>query len=315
MDTDPASGPWHSAFDIGDSPQTPIMAAPPIIGTPDLDATEWDGQQSFPDDCALRCQQFIIEQYTGVKIDENALVLDAEAHGWYDPGSGTPPEDAGKELAVHGIPVQEYEHANIYDLAAELAQGHRVIIGVDSSELWNDSPTGQADHAVVVSGIDTSDPEHPQVIVSDPGLPGWHAEDHYPLDQFLQAWKASDFFMVATQEPAPPQTPGMENFAYSAGHIDNVAGIPYDQFAALSVHPGAFESLLDDAQSAGTALTPEAILDHAQQTDATLAGHDDLAHTAVDLESVHGHHPDEHPYATIDAFLHGDLHAFDHWSG
>jgi hypothetical protein len=162
-----------------------------------------------------------------------------------------------------------------------------------------------------VSGIDTSDPNSPQVIVSDPGLPGWHAEDRYPLDQFLQAWKASDFFMVATQEPAPDQTPGMENFDYSAGHIDQVAGMPYDQFTSLSGQPGAFDSLLDAQTGTDTGLTAQGIMDHAQPDGHAAAGLGESEHSSSTFDLWQ--HADQHPYAAVDAYLHGDIHDAADW--
>jgi len=228
-----------------------------VIGHPDQDATRWDGQQTFSDDCAIRAQQFIIELYSGQKLDEQALVADAYGHGWYHPGSGTSLQDMDKELIEHGIPANMYEHANVSELANELAQGHRVIIAVDSSELWHGTPTGAADHAVVVSGIDTSDPSNPQVIVSDPGVPNG-AEDRYPLAQFIQAWQGSDFYMVATDQPAPQGTPGMQNFDYSTGHIDQIAGVPYDQFQSLAGQPDRVNQVFEQA-SGGAAPTPQEI--------------------------------------------------------
>lgn len=54
-----------------------------------------------------------------------------------------------------------------------------MIIGVDSGELWDQNPLLEkledhfsiqgADHAVVVSGIDTSNPSDVHVIISNPG--------------------------------------------------------------------------------------------------------------------------------------------------
>ena len=49
-----------------------------------------------------------------------------------------------------------------YDLTSALAQGQKVIIGVDSGELWQGEPMGdllsgeQADHALIVAGVITS---------------------------------------------------------------------------------------------------------------------------------------------------------------
>ena len=217
--------------------------ADPVIGTPSTDTTYFPGAQSYADTCAIRCQEFILRQFTGAEVSEKLLVDEARAHGWYADGRGTPPGDIGNLLELHGIHVNRYMHGNVYNLTAELAQGHKVIIGVDSHELWERNSTlteirhalgmGHADHAVVVSGIDTSDPHDVHVIVSDPGT--GEAAASYPIQQFLTAWKDSDFFMVATQEPPPAELhlPEMRNFDYESGHLDHIGDLSYAQFEQL----------------------------------------------------------------------------------
>lgn len=204
----------------------------PIIGTPLSDSAYFPGRQSYDDTCAIRCQEFIIRQYTGVSAPEKFFVDEARAHGWYAEGRGTPPADIGKLLELHGIPVHRYFDAHPFQLAGELYQGHKVIIGVDSNELLRNNQIlrdighlfdfGTADHAVVVSGIDTSDREHVQVILSDPAT--GDALARYPLDQFVHAWKGSHFFMVATQDPPPEELhlPEMSHFDYRAGHVEHI---------------------------------------------------------------------------------------------
>lgn len=214
----------------------PIQEPDKIFGSPDTDAMVFPGKQSYPDTCAIRCQEHILEVFTGMDIDENQLVQEAAINGWYAPGEGTPLADVGKLLELHGVPVNQYQDATVFNLANELAQGHKVIIGVDSGELWEGkSILGEildavglsgADHAVVVSGIDTTDPDNIKVIISDPGT-GEPAVS-YPMDAFIDAWKDSDFFMVATQQPAPPWIPEMTNFDYDNGHIPSIGDIPYD---------------------------------------------------------------------------------------
>jgi hypothetical protein len=151
------------------------------------------------------------------------LVQEAADNGWYTPGGGTPPEYSGNLLELHGVPVNNYEDATTYDLANELAQGHKVIVGVDAFELWDKADKGEKpanmtdNHAVVVSGIDTSDPNDIRVIVSDPGT--GEAAASYPMNQFVAAWKDSSFSITATEEPAPSSQPEMANFDYEAGHI------------------------------------------------------------------------------------------------
>lgn len=241
----------RSALDDLDEKENPVQdetqqssdaqSQDPIIGTPEEDAATWDGRQSFPDTCTIRAQEFIIEQFTGEEVDEEALVQEATDSGFYTPGRGTTFEHTGSLLEAHGIPVNQYRDATTYDLADELAQGHKVILSVDAGELsGQEDPILEeiagiadrdVDHDVVVSGIDTTDPENPQVIVSDPGT--GEAGATYPMDQFLAAWQDSSFFMAATQEPVPETAPEMANFPYEEGHVPEVVSIPYEDFVEM----------------------------------------------------------------------------------
>lgn len=256
---DPDREVWISPFEelLRREPAKPSLSAEtaqfpqpnPMFGTPDRDSLHWDGQQNYADTCAIRCQEFILEQFTGKEIDESLLVREAEEHGWYTPGGGTRIEDVGKLLELHGVPVNRYQNASVFHLSLELAQGHKVIVGVDSHELWQGTSVLEeirdslgfqsADHAVVVSGIDTSDPNNVQVIVSDPGT--GEAVARYPLEQFVNAWRDSDFFMVATRDPAPPHLPEMAHFNYGIGHIPTIAGISFEQFLTYADRPEEWE--------------------------------------------------------------------------
>lgn len=262
MNNAPPDNPaWVSPFEsLLDDPgialgASPIQPAPLVSGDPATDVGFFPGQQDHQDTCAIRCQEFILERYTGVEFPEEALMRQAMDHGWYSPGGGTQMQDVGNLLELNGIPVSRYEGANVFNLANELAQGHKVIIGVDSSELWEDHPIraaiadslglSGADHAVVVSGIDTRDPDHIQVIVSDPGT--GEAAATYPLDRFLDAWQDSGCYMVATQTPAPAvYNPEMAHFDYDLGHIGEVAGLPYGEFLGFEDHPEDLAGMLDD---------------------------------------------------------------------
>jgi len=253
----------HSPFEAL-LPGPPVETSP-LLGTPAHDAQFFDGRQSFADTCAIRSQEFILQQFTGMNLDEDALVREAFERGWYTPGQGTPCDCVGNLLELHGVAVNRYAHADIFQLADELHRGRKVIIGVRADDLWSPpnpvvafilSALGfddehPADHAVVVSGIDTTDPEQVHVIVSDPGT--GDAVASYPMGQFLHAWKASDFFMVATQDPAPSTLPEMVHFDYAAGHLADVGDVSFEEFQALEHHPDAVELLFGhDVGDAGT---------------------------------------------------------------
>lgn len=200
-------------------------------------------QQTDANSCAIKSQQLILNDF-GIPCTENELIQYSVEHGWYD-GTGTTPADVGNLLETAGIPITRQTDANVFNLVNELSQGHKVIVGVDADELWhNDSIGGKIknwlndffsengmgvpNHALIVAGIDTSDPDNIKVIVTDPGSGAHHKA--YPIEQFMDAWSDSSCYMVSTNVSAPEWIAGMENFNTEVGHIDNVAGVPYSDF-------------------------------------------------------------------------------------
>lgn len=198
-------------------------------------------QQLFLDTCAIKSQQLILQDF-GINVSEVDLVQTSVTNGWYNTGGGTAPQDVGNLLELANIPVTRQEGANVFNLVNELAQGHKVIVGLDSNEMWyNDSLSEKfrnwcddffgepgGDHALIVAGIDTTDPKNIQVIVKDPGS----GDDGkpYPLDQFMDAWSDANCYMVSTDISAPEFAEGMQNFNQELGHIPDVAGVSYPDF-------------------------------------------------------------------------------------
>jgi hypothetical protein len=219
--------------------------AAPVCGMPEADTAFWQPQTTgFT--CAVMAQRGIIAEFTGQDISEAQLVYDATAHGWLTDG-GMSPLDADKLLELYHIPCHSQTGARIEDLMAELAQGHKVIVGVDSGEIWGqDHPLedffGQAaDHAIWVTGVDLSDPAHPQVIVNDSGDPNG-AGKVYGLDQFVDAWQDSGFFYVSTDH-APPDMGGTPDFDPSQGLfpalVDYFSGFDADFHERVGADPPA----------------------------------------------------------------------------
>lgn len=205
-----------------------------IHGDAPMNIMSEDVHQIYPDTCAIKSQQLILEDF-GVHFTEDQLRNEAMMYGWYN--GGTSPEDVGKLLELHGVPVSQYENANIFNLVNELAQGHKVIVGIDAGELWNDDifdklfEDNTADHALIVSGVDTSDPNNVKVIVTDPGTGNLLKE--YSMDEFVDAWEDSNCFMMATNNPVPDifapfnQLPG---FDMPMANIPMIGSMPYDTF-------------------------------------------------------------------------------------
>lgn len=201
------------AGDPGDLPHWDGEGA--VIGDPASALDHWHEQEQA-DTCAVASQELVLESVTGHDFDEGDLAAEAEANGWYTPGGGTPLWATGNLLEAHGVDAQQWSGATMDDLAAAVAGGHPVIVGVDADELWSpgssaddDGPLGDsmgipgqdANHAVTVIGFDVSDPDHPMVIVNDPGHPDGQGYE-VPVDEFADAWQDSDHFMVTTA-PAP----------------------------------------------------------------------------------------------------------------
>lgn len=165
-----------------------------------------DIQQEFPDTCAIKSQQIILESHD-INVSEQDLVEESIEKGWYVPGQGgTMPEDVGNLLEEHGMTVNHFENATIDDIASELAKGHQVIVGVDSGELWQPGhfetfedffKLGGADHALIVSGIQVNPlTSEREVILTDPGT--GEVAHTYTIDQFEDAWDDSDNFMISS---------------------------------------------------------------------------------------------------------------------
>ena len=201
------------------------------IGDPESQLRDWV-YQNTPDNCAVAAETSLINQFHPLSLDDANYV--SMSNGWWEPGSGTDPSEIGNLMDIHGIPNHTVMDASITDLAQELQAGHGIIVGVNSAELWDQgllaelknwliealgldsSAFTHADHAVVVTGMDFSDPEHPMVILNDSGTPDG-AGAAYPLDKFKDAWENSGFYYTATDISLPAdQVHGLGNFDVGA---------------------------------------------------------------------------------------------------
>ncbi len=180
---------------------------------PKVTQTEFDENifQGHDPICAIRCQEMILRDY-GIQIPKDELTQFATEKGWYD-GYGTQEGDVGNLLEICNIGTHSIHCDSVYDLINELNQGHRVIVGVDSRELWAEPGSKEyefyqnlthADHALMVTriNIDPLNPENSSVILTDPGN-GSILEYNY--ERFAHTWKDSNCFMMATDKPAPYQ--------------------------------------------------------------------------------------------------------------
>ncbi len=180
---------------------------------PRVTETEFDYNifQGHDPICAIRCQEMILRDY-GIQIPKDELTAFATEQGWYH-GKGTKTRDVGNLLETCNISTHSQHCDSVYDLINELKDGHRVIVAVDSHELWAEPGSEEyefyrnlthADHALIVTSvnIDPCNPENSTVVLTDPGN-GSIME--YEFERFAHSWKDSKCFMMATDEPAPYQ--------------------------------------------------------------------------------------------------------------
>ena len=186
--------------------------------------------------CAIQAQQLILNDY-GINVPTHELLDVSKKNGWFIDQLGSPLDYVGELLNHYQIPAVQMRNANIYHLINELSQGHKVIVGVDVNDLsfsekWHQFDEimfgKEANHVLVVAGIDTQDPNDPKIVLSDPSRPD--SQKTYSAKQFMNAWEDSGFFMVATTQPAPLQfNPEMKYFDYNTGHIKKIADIAYSE--------------------------------------------------------------------------------------
>lgn len=215
----------------------------------------WSWQQGH-DASAVLSQALILRDF-GAEMSEEDLHRESAALNWPLENAGAPSMDFGNLLERYGVPIHRYEGATIDNLANELAQGHKVIVSLGSDQRW---PAGLPDRfeealsktdALLICEIDTTDPLEPHVKLIDPVL--GEAIRSYPLESFIDAWKDTSCFMVATAEPAPlALNPGMANFDYALGHLpafDPLAGEGFQRQLLPTSEEGERENPSGDATS------------------------------------------------------------------
>jgi len=167
-------------------------------GTPIEDAMFWH-EQTTPFTCGIVSSEMIMNMF-GLDISESQLTYEATSQGLLTE-NGITIEGIQQLLENHGIETS-IGKGDISDLQLKLDGGHKIIIPLDSGEIWkNDSMfedlfSKRADHAVVITGIDT-DSISPKVFLNDPGHPDGQAMK-VDMDVFLDAWNDSENQYIAT---------------------------------------------------------------------------------------------------------------------
>lgn len=173
-----------------------------ISGDPKESMTHWEWQGDT-NRCALYSQKFVIEELNpklgDIDMEEFAQV--AKENGWFTEEGGTTFLNMNNMLDYYGVENEMSFHNSIDDIEECLNNGGKVIVSIDSDEIWYGednnifAPESSSDHAVEVIGIDRTDPDHPMVILNDSGSPNGCGE-MVPLDVFEGAWEDGDCQMI-----------------------------------------------------------------------------------------------------------------------
>jgi len=244
--SDPNANAWEGLVSIGFAPHAAFDPAHPggvVVGNPAAAATHWQPQHA-EDSCVSAVQSSLIAEQTGRSLPETLLYVEAIADGVIQ-DHGTPAALAAVELQRHGVPAHTHVGGTIADLETAVAHGESVMVGVnaqaiaqpDSTSLFaalaQPSGLGPADHAVEVTGFihAPQDGHLESVVINDPGIPHG-AGEVVPIEQFQQAWAASQNFYVATEVHQPLQAPNVglgEQPQGSLGGMDFALGGSDDQ--------------------------------------------------------------------------------------
>lgn len=192
-----------------------------VIGDAEHDRHYWR-PQSTAFTCAIQAQRGIIHEFTGYPVSEAELTHYATLDGDLDADRGMCAEEVGDLLERYGVGCHKVIDAEVSDLVGELGHGHKVIVTIDGTAVFDpshplaDFNVQAANHAVWVTGIDTSDPAHPKVIINDSGDPDG-AGKAYDLRRFVEAWKSSGYSYVATDEAPTDISEITDDFDTSSG--------------------------------------------------------------------------------------------------
>jgi hypothetical protein len=191
-----------------------------LYGDPTTQAGYYE-TQTQNDDCVEMSAADVIEQVTGYDVSEAAITtaaqhmtsgydvdpLSGQPDALYDPDKGTDLRDAPALLEAYGVQASYADDSTATGVGAAtgisaiedaLTSGHQVIASIDAETVWNSVlgtgalDAGVADHAVVVTGVDTT---NGVVYLNDSGAPNGAAEA-VPLSVFEQAWATSGHAMV-----------------------------------------------------------------------------------------------------------------------
>ena len=146
----------------------------------DFNHQQGDNDLGFKQDCGLCSSQDVLNQF-GVQVDENDVVHHAVDNnecqvvpGDFSQSGGTTADWQANVLSDYGVPAHVENGGSLDALAANIQEGHGVIIEVNAGVLWDDANSygdGSSNHAITVTGAvrDPSTSEITGFIVNDSG--------------------------------------------------------------------------------------------------------------------------------------------------
>lgn len=199
------------------------IAAPSVFARSMVDYDDYAlAAESEKMDCAIKAQQMVLRNY-GIEVSTEELTAIAVKRGWFEEGKGSAFDFVGELLNHYGVEAVQMRNAGVYHIMHELSQGHKIIVGVDA-----DTDEALAQHVMLVAGIDTTDPNNLKVEVKDPSHP--EQDTVYTANAFLERWRHTGCFMVATKQAAPlSANPEMQNFDYQLGYMRKFADVAYEE--------------------------------------------------------------------------------------
>jgi peptidase C39-like protein len=170
-----------------------------MYGDPDAAAPYWRYQHQ--QDCGLMAVADVVGQVTGrepsqVGIELRGAFTKSQAHrGRIYRFDGTSPEDLVVLLQKYGIQSQLTTGNSMGTIEQDLAGGRKVIAALNAETIWNTPGNrNEADHAVVVTGVDTgTDIVH----LNDSGIPSGR-DEQIPMATFTQAWATGNDMLIVT---------------------------------------------------------------------------------------------------------------------
>jgi hypothetical protein len=175
-----------------------------MYGNPGAAAPYWRYQHQ--QDCGLMSVADVVGQLTGrepsqLGIELRGIFTPSQSHGgdvyFFD---GTSPQDMVKLLQHYNVQSEMTTGNTMQGIEDYLNGGHKVIAALNAETIWN-YPAGQgqrtqADHAVVVTGVDTA---NNVVHLNDSGTPNGRDEP-IPMHTFTHAWSTSNNLLIVTQQ-------------------------------------------------------------------------------------------------------------------